>query len=338
MTYSRDTADHINEVPAIESKLDNGQNRGKNLIINGDFSVWQRGTSGFTTDGYTADRWRMDESGATVTVSQQPHVLGQTDVPGNPQHFLRYDVATGNADATFSTRVENVSSVSGSEVTLSFYAKGSNPGGGNLSLDWLQYFGTGGSPSSFVTGNIGTTTLTSSWQKFTYTFTPTSISGKTLGTNGDDYISFSLKQPSADATTSAWQLDISNVQLEFGDTATDFEYVSPADQLARCQRYFERQNIMSGAIFTVGQAVSTSQVESFITYTEKRAIPSISDNGNVDVLNSTGGNAGGSTAYLTPSKSNSFVRQTGATGLAAGNASTLFAGGGAVTIDIDAEL
>lgn len=32
--------------------------------------------------------------------------------------------------------------------------------------------------------------------------------------------------------------DATNVQLEFGDQATDFEYVHPSDQLARCERYY----------------------------------------------------------------------------------------------------
>jgi hypothetical protein len=58
---------------------------GKNKIINGDFSVWQRGTS-FSSpsdDTYSsADRWKVSRDGSpTFTVSQQAatpvlHLLG----------------------------------------------------------------------------------------------------------------------------------------------------------------------------------------------------------------------------------------------------------------------
>ena len=49
----------------------------------------------------------------------------------------------------------------------------------------VQYFGTGGSPSSSVIVSAGTPSLTSSWQKFTYTVDIASISGKTLGSDNN---------------------------------------------------------------------------------------------------------------------------------------------------------
>ena len=59
---------------------------GKNAIINGDFGVWQRGTSfDFSSvSGYTADRWGLtwNVSGATRTISQQAFTPGTAPVAG----------------------------------------------------------------------------------------------------------------------------------------------------------------------------------------------------------------------------------------------------------------
>ena len=49
-----------------------------------------------------------------------------------------------------------------------------------------------------------------------------------------------FKQPSTDAGTSAWTLDITGVQLEVGPLATPFEHRSFGEELALCQRYFYR--------------------------------------------------------------------------------------------------
>jgi hypothetical protein len=66
----------------------------RNKIINGNFDVWQRGTS-FSALGYGADRWRSYYTGGTTTVySQQSFTLGQTDVPDNPEFYARLVVTS----------------------------------------------------------------------------------------------------------------------------------------------------------------------------------------------------------------------------------------------------
>jgi hypothetical protein len=60
----------------------------RNKLINGNFDIWQRGTS-FTIAagefGYTADRWIISNTtNQSVTISRQAMTLGQTDVPGSP--------------------------------------------------------------------------------------------------------------------------------------------------------------------------------------------------------------------------------------------------------------
>lgn len=353
MTNTRDTADHINEVPTIEADIASntadialnttaiaqGNNRGKNLIINGDFSVWQRGTSQ-TVGGYgSADRWDITQSGATHTSDQQVFTLGQTDVPNNPKYFFRHDVTTGNDFTGILQRVEDVTKTAGQPVTLSFWAKGTNPGSGALSLRIRQHFGTGGSPSSNVDVDAAPFVLTSSWQKFTYTFTPASVSGKTLGTDDNDYLYLLIGQ-GVDTSTDAWQLDIANVQLEFGTEATEFEYVSPADQLARCQRYFERFGGVIGAtVYGAGYADTTTRFDAAVQYVLKRTTPTITysaTNGAI-VFKAGSSVTSSATTVFNQTPSTALLSVTAA-GLTAGAAGCLGSNSASDYLDIDAEL
>jgi hypothetical protein len=171
----------------------------RNLVINGGMDVWQRGTS-FTNpasgSGYTADRMFpvYDGSGATRTISQgqfDPYLSGAsiTATPPagtSPTYFLRWNQSVagtgGSYNILYANRVENVRLLAGKTFTLSFYAKA----GASLTMpliDMEQSFGSGGSPSSnvytTVTSNIAVTT---SWQRFTYTFVmPTPFEQRPIG-------------------------------------------------------------------------------------------------------------------------------------------------------------
>ena len=232
----------------------------KPYIINGNFGVWQRGTS-FTTSVYTADRWLQDLSGATATVTREAHTVGQTDVPGDPKYYLKQDVTTGDANGGMLYRIEDVDTLTGA-FTLSFYAKGVNPDGGNLDIIIQQNFGSGGSGT--VSLSEQDLTLTGSWVKYVFTGTLASISGKTVGTSS--YIQIIIKQPSDDAATDAWNLQISQVQLEAGtytsSTIPPFQHESYWDNLQRCQRYCynTNQNNTLYAALSVGAATSTTGV------------------------------------------------------------------------------
>ena len=209
----------------------------KNLIINGRFDFWQRGTS-FTGGEFTADRWQQALSGGTATVSRQAFTLGQTEVPGNPVYYVRKSCSVGNSNCGINQPIEDVRTGAGGPVTVSFWAKGTNPPGyGYWAMQLWQRFGTGGSPSAHVQNNKELT-VTSNWKKYTFTYELASISGKTLGNNDDSKLDLIIRQHVSDNNTGAWELNIANVQVELGRNATDFEHRSYGEELALCQRYY----------------------------------------------------------------------------------------------------
>lgn len=222
----------------------------KNKIINGNFDFWQRGTSLGSASGgrFLADRWLNNSVGTTYTTSQQSFTLGQANVPNEPSFFHRTvatSVVGSNNFNILAQTIESVRTLAGKTATLSFWAKADSSK--NIAIEFAQSFGTGGSPSSGIL-EIGVTTcnLTTSWQKFTITTSIPSISGKTLGTNGNDYLAinfwFDAGSSFNSRTNSLGQqsgtFDIAQVQLEEGSVATPFEERPRGLELSLCQRYY----------------------------------------------------------------------------------------------------
>ena len=219
----------------------------RNRIINGNFDFWQRGTS-FTGSEHGADRWFSGRVGTTHTATRQAFTLGQTDVPGGPTYYHRTvvsSVAGASNYALLSQKIEDLRTFAGQQVTISFWAKVDATK--NIAVELEQFFGAGGSPSANVTA-IGTTKVSigTSWQKLTVTATVPSISGKTLGTNGDNSLglniwfdagsSFNARTDSLGQQSGTF--DIAKVQVEPGPVATPFEQRPIGTELSLCQRYF----------------------------------------------------------------------------------------------------
>jgi len=208
----------------------------KNLIINGGFDVWQRGVTGSQANQaayISADRWlTYIDISSTVYLSKVAFALGQTDVEGNPESYAKFDwLGTGStALKVIEQRVENVIPVSGAPITLSFYARTEQAD--DVEIRFIQDNGVGGSAQVSITG--GTVDCTTSWKKFTKTITLPSLAGKTV--NAGSY----LKVGFWSQGTLNSHLELANVQLELGSVATDFEHRSYGEELALCQRYYQR--------------------------------------------------------------------------------------------------
>ena len=229
----------------------------RNALINGNFDVWQRGTSHSTTGYGSADRWAMYFQGSTTqTFSQQVFTVGQADVPNNPTYYMRNAVTTGGLTTSLSEcyqSIEDVRTFAGETVTISFWAKATATGK-KLGIALYQGFGTGGSPSAAVYDETETIDLNTTWTKHTVTATLPSISGKTIGTNGDSQLALIFvadvgssmsSYPTFQSTigTQTVTYDLAQIQIEKGDTATDFERRSVGEELALCQRYYYYRNI-----------------------------------------------------------------------------------------------
>ncbi|MDP2747958.1 phage tail protein [Pseudomonas sp.] len=251
----------------------------KNLLINGNFDIWQRATENPSSalGGYvTVDRFRTDWDGtALVNISRQAFALGQTAVPNEPSYFLRWQQVTagaGSATHTIQQKIESVRTCAGKTVTLSFWAKADSAR--NITAELLQVFGTGGAPSAPVQTPAQVFALGVAWKKCVATFALPSIAGKTLGSNGNDCLAVVLNLPLNVLQT----IDIAQIQLEESAVATPFESRPAAVELALCQRYYEAATVRWAANYlsttTNGSTFGYFAIDVPFKAT-KRAIPTI---------------------------------------------------------------
>lgn len=269
---------------------------GKNKIINGDFGINQRAfTSTTTTNVYGHDRWSGTFSDGTTTYSNQTFTAGAAPVSGYESRNYARLVTTGqtltSAQSIFRQRIEDVTTFAGQTVTVSFWASAGS-GTPSVAVEFIQSFGTGGSPSANVTGITATVAkqaITTSWARYSFTISIPSISGKTLGTDantsflqmgiwvsaGSDFNSRTGSLGIQSNTFNIW-----GVQVEKGTTATPFQTATGTIQgeLAACQRYFIRYDKTVSAYqnLNYGMCSSTTKGETRMQFpTFMRTAPSM---------------------------------------------------------------
>jgi hypothetical protein len=234
---------------------------GKNVIINGNCQVAQRGST-LTATGtawfYGAvDRFLgYSSAGNTATISQQAFTAGTAPVAGYESQFFVRSAST-NTGTYLGYRIEDVRTFAGQTVTVSFWAK-TNTAQTLSYFNIEQNFGSGGS-ASVGTNITPLPALTTSWQRFTGTITLPSVSGKTIGTGS--YL-FLVLQGDVNKNLDLWGL-----QVEAGSVATAFQTATGTIQgeLAACQRYYYRITgaTTAGTVLT-GFGTASSATNAFI--------------------------------------------------------------------------
>jgi hypothetical protein len=247
----------------------------KNEVINGNFDVWQRGSTGLAghlTHG--PDRWRYYGFGSVYNGSRQEFTLGQTDVPNNPKYFHRLDVAapgvlTNNYNI-LGHRIGNVEKFSGKTMTLSFWAKADATK--DISLEFFTSYGTGGSASVRADNYSQTArkiTLTTSWQQFSITMTNPSASGKTI--TSDNYLALLFWASGGSAynvfsdSLGLQQITFDLAQVQFQEGAAVLPFVNQDFEttLEQCQHYYRKSyNIEDAPASITDEGVLTSHVGS----------------------------------------------------------------------------
>jgi len=240
----------------------------RNLIINGAMQVSQRGdVTGKTATTYGGpDRWELGINGlGTHSISQS------STAPDGFSNSYKVDCTTADASpaagdflvATHKIEAQNLQHIqygsSGAQkLTLSFYVRSNKTGTYVTEL-------LADDPSRII---CATYTISSA---DTWEFKKITFDGDTAGTGINDdngvglFVNFWLGAGStytsgtlatawqafdaadrvagqtvniADNTANEWM--ITGVQLELGEQATPFEHRSFGDELARCQRYYQK--------------------------------------------------------------------------------------------------
>ena len=237
---------------------------GKNVVINGNFDIWQRGTS-FTAAvnaTFSADRYRWGQVGSAVV-----DLLRSTSVPDNTSDFsLQVDVTTADVSIAagdiyiISYKVEGYDAMrfgfgtaDAKQLTLSFWVRSAKTGIHCVS------FQNAAIDRSYVVEY--TVDAADTWEYKTITLTA-DTAGTWLTDNGVGVeISWALAvgtdtQGPANSWNAANDVATSNqvncldnaannfhlarAQLEVGGVATDFERRPFPQELALCQRYYAK--------------------------------------------------------------------------------------------------
>lgn len=281
----------------------------RNIIINGDFNIWQRGLSfsNVTNGTYTADRWRYSKASTTAT----HNVSRSDDVPTIAQagklfnYSLLVDCQTADLSVAAADYVAidqpiegyNFAHLAQKSFTISFWVKATKIG-----TYCVSFVNSGLNRSYVAEYNINQSDV---WEFKTVNIPASPVDGTWNYLNGVGiYALFTLMSGTNRQTTPyVWQNgefeatvnqvnacdDVANnfrlcgVQIEVGDVVTPFEHRAFQQELSLCQRYYEKSYDVAdppGTISNSGNArafpiTNAAFRQNIFFKVPKRALPTI---------------------------------------------------------------
>ena len=300
----------------------------RNIIINGDMSVAQRGTSksSLSTGFNTIDRFEILKSNDAVFTESQ-----STDVPTGQGFANSWKIECTTADTSLDAsnyltwrqpiEAQNLQYLkfgtsSAESITLSFWVKSTKTGTYIVSLRNMD--------NSRLNAQSYTISSSATWEKKTITFDGDTSSGFNNDNGeglrvqfsllaGTDYTSGTLQTTwgtyahansavgqvnFADSTSN--ELYLTGVQLEVGTSASDFEFLPHDVNLQRCQRYFfSLGGSATYQTYGYGMCFSTTAGMIGVPYpTTMRSAPTVSTETLASFVTKSGSQLGGAPTSL----------------------------------------
>jgi len=305
MSLARDIAD----LASVTTRLDtvggsSGALSNRNVIINGAMTVAQRSSSvtGNSGSGYiTCDRWNMSGGIGTRTVTQQ------ADAPEGFYNSYKIEITTAETSPSAGHALALEQRMEGQNlqmlkkgtsnalpITISFWVKSNKTGTYIVEID--DNDNARNINKSYTVSSSGV------WEYKTITFegdttgsldndnahslrvffwldAGSNFRGGTLATSWESTTNANRAEGNvtfADTIGNTWQ--VTGVQLEVGDTATDFEHRSFGQELALCQRYFQVVSASNRVRSAGSSHIYANSVNYFVTM---RATPSTTKSGGI---------------------------------------------------------
>lgn len=281
LIYCTDTDEYLKyatDVDGVSRWMQAELKPNRNLLINGDMRIWQRGDSINTGGGgastYAMDRWCFGNNNTSSY-----NMSKVTNVPSS--NFLYSGRLTANTATVYGLNgweqyIEqaNMFRSRGKYLTLSFWVRGSkiysgatyyvdcgttadqNPGNGNA------FTGS----TSLINSSVN---ITTSWQKVVAVSSivvPATANVMRVGLpKGVTFVQNDF-------------IEITGVQLEVGTAPSEFEFREFGDELRRCQRYYQAGNLQYVPIGPISYYSSGEFVVPYITPMRTTATVSYSGN------------------------------------------------------------
>lgn len=209
-----------------------------NQLLNGQFrfhNAAELSNFAAATEYNVAQGWVFKKDNATATdkVSFKEFLPGSpsSSIEGNPKYYFSYECTvsgTGESSKYLVQYINDVRVYSGKVISISLVGMANVDT--SISVDVVQHFGTGGSPSIDNVMPAGSINLTTSFDKHSLlNISIDNLSGKTIGINKDDRLEIRFNLP----LNQTGIIDLTNVQINIGDKSLEYQYTTPEHDLAK---------------------------------------------------------------------------------------------------------
>lgn len=295
---------------------------GRNVIRNGDCQWDQKNDGANYSDavGCKLDGWNVfDDGGATFTVNRQQYSTSAAAAYfGSIQPHMRVNASVlGATDAIIGQVFEGAGSFAGDLMTLALDLYDDDNGILPVTVEWMQYFGTGGSPTATQRNRLSTLYLNGNEKRHTVSFiVPPIIPSYTFGSNLDDYAALTFRIPFHQTLA---DLRFGRVRMCEGLSARGVGSDND-DQVLR--DFVVMQATDANTVFANGYMTSATEMRGAVNYGVGKRAPTLETEGTFQVTNGTGSVTGAIT-LARAGLATGELRMTGVSGFTTGHGAVI---------------